>query len=89
MKNQTDRLFTESLLPSIPNGPTLRRFKRYVMNQVDSVGMDRCNAEYQEPPTVVILGRAIVVVDDRGQAHLCADHGPNAQDRNYIDSGTL
>jgi hypothetical protein len=73
MKNNSiKRLFTESLQPSIPNGQTLRRFKRVVLSKVDSVGLIEALQNNSDRPYELLLGTQIVMVDNKGQARVVA-----------------
>jgi hypothetical protein len=70
MNNKIQQLFTESLLPSIPNGKTMRSFQRVVLSQSDSVGITQASAGGTETPNHVDIGPTVVRVDDTGRAHL-------------------
>jgi hypothetical protein len=86
LKAQT-KLFNESLLPSIPNGKTLRSFKRVVLSQSDSVGVINASRYDQSLPDHLSVGPNVVIVDSNGRARLARDG--TFQDEGYTNNNSI
>lgn len=75
MKNQTNRLFTESLLPEIHPVKNATRIRRYVLSQDETNGIDETYQHSTPPPGELAIGLQMITVDHSGQAKLAPTGG--------------